>query len=144
MLSKYYKLHGVNDTGQTMTYADAARIAIRLMPWVITSGALSFRTTITDDLGFGSGTIADAGLVSGSSHDNSSNLDFGIKGFIEVTHDLAAADGVFRLYLEESDDDTNWPSAGDSFDVSKHCRQIAVLGIVNDAVDESSGVNFEF
>jgi len=144
MLSKYYKLHGVNESDQIMTYADGARIAIRLMPWVIASGALSFRTTITDDLGFTTSTIADDGLKSGSSHDNSTNLDFGIKGFIEVTHNLATADGVFRLYLEESDDDTNWPSAGDSFDVSKHCRQIAVLSIVNDAVNESSGVNFEF
>lgn len=145
MLAKYYRLRGVNNTGQTMTYDSGARIAIRLSPWKISSGALAFTTTITEDLGFSATeTIVDGGEVEGSVNNNTSNLDFGVKGYAEITHDLATADGSFDIYLEESDDNVNWPSDQASFDVTKHMRLVAVLSVVNDAVDEDSGVNFEF
>lgn len=145
MLSKYWRLRGVNNTGQTMTYNDGARIAIRCCPWKLSSGALVYGTTITDDLGLGAGeTITDGSEVEGSVKDNTSNLYLGIKGYLEIIHDLATADGTFDLYLEESDDNSKWPSDQASFDVELHCRLVASLSVVNDAVDESSGVNFEF
>ncbi len=146
MLAKFYRLRGVNETGQIMTFNDGAVIAIRMMPWQLgASGALTYGTVITEDLGFSAGeTIVDGGQVEGSVIDNSSNAFYGIKGMINVTHDLAAAAGTFDLYLEESDADGNWLSDAASFDITKHMIMLCRLSIINDAVDEDSAVNFEF
>lgn len=146
MLAKYWRLHGHNKTGQTMTYNDAARISIRLSPWKLgASGALSYGTTITEDLGFGAGeTIADDASVEGSVIDNTSNLYYGIKGYAEIIHDLAAANGTFDIYLEESDDNSTWPSDQAKFDIEKHMILLCRLSVVNDDVDQDSGVNFDF
>jgi hypothetical protein len=146
MLAKYWRLRGVNETGQTMTYDDGARIAIRLCPWKLgASGAITYGTTITEDLQFSSGeTIADSGEVEGSVNDNTSNKFYGIKGYAEITHDLSTADGTFDIYLEESDDNTNWPSDQASFVVEQHMKPVCRLYVVNDAVDEDSAVNFDF
>ncbi len=144
MLAKFWRLRFINETGQTMTYANAARIAIRATPWKIVSGpVVEHDTTITEDLGFGSGTIADDGEVEGAVVDNSADLFWEVNGIFEITHDVDAAVGVCRLYLEESDNDGNWPS--DSLDfVISDLIQIAVLPIDNSGVDKSRSVNFSF
>lgn len=144
MLAKYYRLRVLNSTDQTLTYADGARINIRLSPWKFTSGALVFGTTLTDDMGFTTGTIIATGESEGDVQDNSSILYLGVKGFFEVIADLSSTDGTVYLYLEESDDNTNWPSDGADFDISKHCRLVAALALSTDAVDEDASMNFEF
>jgi hypothetical protein len=143
MLAKYYRLRGVNNTDQTMTYANGARIAIRLTPWKIASGGPEYRTVITEDLGFTTGTITDGSEVEGTVRDNTSNLDIGCKGYIEVTHDVAAANGTFDLYMEESDDNSNWPSDQLAFDVTKHCILLTRLSVVNGSADDDSAKNFD-
>ena len=146
MLAPFYRLHGVNESGQTMTFDSGALIAIRLQPWAIRAGVLSFTTSvITDDLQFSSGeTIVDNAAVEGVVHDNSSNLDFGVKGKISIAHDVDAAVGVFRLYIEESDSNANWISDETDFDPAVNARQICVVTIDPSAADASVGKNFEF
>lgn len=132
----------INETGQTMTYADGARIAIRVQPWKLVSGVLTYGTVITEDLGFGAGeTIADDGEVEGTVVNNSSDLYWGANGTFEITHDLDAASGVCRLYFEGSDNDGNWPSDTDDFDITD-LRQLKVLPIDNSGADKSRSVNF--
>ena len=144
MLNKFQRLRFINETGQTMTYNDGARIAIRIQPWKFTSGALVYGTIVTEDLGFGAAdTIADNGEEESTVIDNSSDLFLGYEGTFEVTHDLDAAIGVCRLYLEESDNDGNWPSDSDDF-VITDLRLIAVLPIDNSNTDKSRSVNFSF
>ena len=145
MLAKYYRLRMKWDADQTLTYDSGARIAIRMRPWKIASGALSYGTTATDDLGFSAGeTIADEGEVEGTVVDNTSDLYFGVKGYFEMTADVTSTDGTAYLYLEESDDNTNWPSDQADFDISSHLRLVATLAFSTDAVDEDAGTNFEF
>jgi len=142
MLAKWFRLRMINQTGETMTYADGARIAIRLSLWKIVAGAKVDDTVITENLGFGAGTIVDGGEVEGTAIDNTSEKQWGGHGIFETTHDLATGDGVCRLYMEFSDNDGNWPSDSDEFEITD-LIQIAVLPIDPDAVDESRSVNFE-
>lgn len=143
MLPKFWRLRMINETGQTMTYAGAARIAIRAMGWKMSSGDLVYGTVITEDLGFSSGTIADDGEVEGTVVDNSSNLFWGINGTFEIIHDLDAAVGACNLYLEYSDNDGNWPSDKDDF-VIADLILVSSLIIDNSGVDKSRSKNFAF
>lgn len=143
MLAKYFRLRVLNSTDQTLTYDNAARINVRMSPWKITSGALVYGTTIVDDMGFDAGeNIAAAGQSEGDVHDNTSLLHLGINGFFEVIADVNSTDGIVYLYLEESDDNTNWPSDGADFDIEKHMTLIAVLDLSTTAVDQDASVNF--
>ncbi len=143
MLAKFWRLRMINETGQTMTYTGAARIAIRSMPWKISSGALAYGTVITENLGFTSGIIANNGEVEGTVVDNSSDLFFGVLGTFEILHDLDAAVGSCNLYLEFSDTDGNWPSDSDDFEITDLIL-IASLLIDNTGVDKSRSGNFSF
>lgn len=145
MLAKYWRLRMKWDADQTLTYNNDARIAIRSLPWKLSGGDLSYGTVITEDLGFGVGeTIVDGGEVEGSVVDNTSNLYWGIKGYFEITADADSTDGTAYLFLEESDDNVNWPSDQADFDVDEDLRLIATLLFSTDAVDEDRGTNFEF
>lgn len=140
MLSAYWRIRMINETGQTMTYAEAARIAIRMQEWKLVNGVLTRNTVITENLGFGSGTIADNGEVESAVVTNSGNW-WGVHGIFLVLHDLDAASGVCRLYSEGADSDGNWPSDSDDF-VITDLTQVAVLPIDNSAVDKSRSINF--
>jgi hypothetical protein len=142
MLAKYWRLRVLNDTDQTWTYANAARVNVRMSPWKLVSGTLTYGTTITDDMGFTAGTIAADGESEGDVQDNTSNVFWGISGFFEVIADVISTDGTAYLYLEESDDNTNWPSDAADFDIESHMTLVAALALSTDAVDEDASVNF--
>lgn len=144
MLAKYWRLRFYWVADQTLTYADGARVNVRSSPWKLSSGNLSYGTTITDDMGFTSGTIVTTGESEGDVNDNTSNLYWGVKGFFEVIADLSSTDGSGYLYLEESDDNSNWPSDAADFDILTDMRLVAVVTLSTDAVDEDHSVNFEF
>jgi hypothetical protein len=93
-------------------------------------------------MGFTSGTIAIDGESEGDVQDNTSNKYWGINGFLEVIADLSSTDGTAYLYLEESDNNTDWPSDAADFDIEKHMTLVAVLALSTDAVDEDVSVNF--
>lgn len=146
MIAKYWRLHVYWVGDQTLTYNDGARVNVRSSPWKYDSnGALSYGTTITDDMGFGAGqTIATGGSSEGDVNDNTSNLYLGIKGFFEVIADLTSTDGIAYLYLEESDDNSNWPSDAADYDITKDLQLVSTLELSTDAVDEDRSTNFEF
>lgn len=140
MLDKYWRLHAVNETGQTLTLADGGLLAARMTPWKLTSGALVYGTVITDDIGQ-TATIADDAVTEGDTQNNITNLYLGILGTFEVTHDLDAAAGEYRLYFEHCEDNSSWPSDASDF-VIADLRQVCVLNIDNSAVDKSRSKNF--
>ena len=145
MLAKYYRLRLQWVADQTLTFNDGAYIAIRMLPWKLTAGALVYGTVITDDLGFGAGeTIVTTGEVEGTVVDNTSNLYLGVKGTFKMAADISSTDGTAYLFLEESDDNSTWPSDMADFDCDIDLRLIAVLTMSTDAVDETRAVNFEF
>ncbi len=144
MLAKYWRLRMKWVADQTLTYANGARIAIRSLPWKLVAGVLTYGTVITEDLGFDAGTIVTTGEVEGSVVDNTANLYYGIKGYFEITADADSTDGTAYLYLEESDDNANWPSDQADFNVDEDLRLVAVLTLSTDAADEPRGINFEF
>ena len=128
-----------------MTYDSGARIAIQFVKWKLSSGVLSYSAQVTEDLGFGAGeTIADEGEVEGSVIDNTSDLYWGVKGTFKMTADANGTDGTAYLYLEESDDNTVWPSDMADFDCARDLFCVATLAFSTDAEDETRAVNFEF
>ena len=145
MLAKYWRLRGKWDADQTLTYDNGARIDISMIPWKLVSGALSYGSEISDDLGFGSGdTIADGGEDEGSVNDNSSNLYWGIQGTLDMIADQNSTDGTYYLYLEESPDNSVWPSDQEDFDCEKDLRLVSTLEFSTDAEDEGRATNFRF
>ncbi|MBN2401977.1 MAG: hypothetical protein JXN64_06235 [Spirochaetes bacterium] len=143
MLARYWRLRLKWDADQTLTYDNGARVDISIIPWKLSSGALSYGSEISEDLGFGAGeTIADEGEVEGTVVDNTSNLYLGFKGILEMTADANSTDGYAYLYIEESADNTQWPSDADDFDITD-LKLLAVLPFTTDAEDENRMVNFE-
>lgn len=144
MLAKYWRLRMRWDADQTLTYDSGARVVVRSCPWKLVTGAVSHGTTIVEDLGFSAGeTIADEGQVEGTVVDNTSNLYWAVKGYFSVTADVTSTDGTAYLYVEESDDNTNWPSDRADFNITD-LRLVAALTMSTDAEDEDRAVNFEF
>lgn len=144
MLAKFWRLRVINSTDSILTYADGARVNVRMMPWKLVTGTVTYGTVITDDMGFTVGTIAIDGESEGDVQDNSSNLYYGIKGYFEVIADLSGTDGTVYLYLEESDaDGADWPSDQAEFEIADLIF-VAALPMSTDAVDEARGINFEF
>lgn len=145
MLPAYYRFHVYNDSDQTLTYDDGARISVILTPWKMTSGAMAQGSNITDNTAFlNTGeTLAASNSTEGTVQDNTTNLYIGATGIFEVTADVTSTDGDFVLYMETSPDNTNWPSDQADFDVTMDCIHVATLTMSTDAADEDRAVNFE-
>ena len=143
MLAKYWRLRVLNSTDQILTYANAARVQVEMNAWKFVSGALVY-ADISDDMGFTAGTIGVDAESEGDEQDNTSNLYLGIKGILKVIADVSGTDGNVSLWLEESPDNSTWPSDGADFDIAKHMRLVAALELSTDAVDEDASINFEF
>jgi len=146
MLAKYYRFHVLNSTDQTLTYDNAARISVSYIPYKFTAGVLTYATMVTDAAAFltTAGSIAAAVSAEGTVVDNSTNLYLGLcSGLFKVIADVDSTDGTAYLYLEESPDNTNWPSDQADFDLTQDLRMIAALAMSTDAVDEGRATNFE-
>jgi len=116
-----------------------------MLPWKLASGVLTYGTVATDDLGFSAGeTIATTVEVEGTVIDNTTDLYLGVKGTFKMAADVSSTDGTAYLFLEESDDNSTWPSDMADFDCDIDLRLIAALTFSTDAVDETRAVNFEF
>lgn len=143
MLAPYWRLRVVNKTDQTLTYADGARVNVRMRPWKLIVGVLDYGASIVDDMGFTAGTIAVDGESEGDVQDNTTNKYWGITaGFFEVIADLSSTDGTVYLYIEESDDNVNWPSDAADFDIEEHMTQVCLLPLSTTAVDQDASKNF--
>lgn len=149
MLGKYYRFRIKWDADQSLTYDNGARILVKFTPWKLSSGARSDGTQVTLDddnwATWGAGqAIADEGEVESDVVDNSSDLNWGISGdgYFEMIADQNSTDGTAYLFLEQSPDNTNWPSDQDDFNIND-LKLVAILVFSTDAEDEARGVNFE-
>jgi len=148
ILAKYWRLRIQSGSAmETLTYSAGARIAVRLSPWKMVSGNLSYGTTIVDDMGLTANdpnTLAADAELEGDVVDNTSNLYWGVKGYFEITADVNPTIGTCYLFLEESDDNSNWPSDKADFDCDEDLNLLCALTLSTDAEDEARGKNFEF
>ena len=145
MLSKYYRLRIKWIADQTLTYDNGARINIQFVKWKLLSCVLTYSAQATEDLGFSAGeTIATTVEVEGAVVDNTTDLYWGVKGTFKMTADANSTDGTAYLYLEESDDNSIWPSDMADFDCARDLFCVATLTFSTDAEDETRATNFEF
>jgi hypothetical protein len=146
MLPEFYRFRVVNNTDQTFTFDNAARIELNITPWKMTSGAMAQGAIISDTTAFlntGESIIATA-EVEGAVIDNTSNLFMGFTGTFYGKADVTSTDGSLDLYVEFSTDNSRWPSDMADFDIVQHCILIAQLVFSTDAADEDAAVNVQF
>jgi len=143
MLPKYFRFRVLNDTDQTLTYNNGARITVSWIPWKIASGVLSYGSEVSQAADFlDSGeTLAADGEAEGAVKDNSSDLYWGLHGTFEVTADANSTDGTVYLYLETSTDNTVWPSDQADFEITD-LIMVCALDLSTDAEDEDRAKNF--
>lgn len=144
VLAKYWRYWFRNDTDAPMDYDLGGRIAIRSMPWKISSGDLNYGTVVTHNTQFTAGeTVAAGSSRIASAVNNSSDLYQGVNGTFEITHDQPGASGTCLLFLEFSDNNGNWPSESSDHDIDDLIK-ISILPIDNSGEDKSRSVNFSF
>lgn len=142
MLPSYYRFRIKWDADQTLTYNNAARVEVTWISWKLSSGALVYQAEQSDDFGFGAGdTIADEGEEEAQVVDNSSDLYLGLNGTLRVIADANSTDGTMSLYVEESTDNSVWPSDLADFDITD-LQLLCVLPMSTDAEDEPRAINF--
>lgn len=144
MLGAYWRLRVRNSTDQTLTYDNAARLNVVVTPWKMTSGAKAHGANITDDMGLGAGgSIAANAELEGDVQDNTSNLYIGFVGIFQAIADANSTDGTLDLYLEQSPDNSVWPSDQADFDITD-LQLLGKLPLSTDAEDEGRAINIEF
>lgn len=147
MLAKYYRIRIKWVADQTLTYNDGARVTVSLMPWKITTaGALEYDAENKENTTYlnAGETIATGEEEEGTVVDNSSDLYWGFKGYVEVTADVTSTDGTMYVYLEESPDNSVWPSDQADFDVDDDLIFLCALEMSTDAEDEDRTKNFSY
>lgn len=144
MLPKYYRFRLYWVADQTLTYNSGARVSITFNKWKLSSGNLVYSSEVSDDFDFGAGeTIVTTGQVESTVVDNSSDLYWGLNGTLEVTADANSTDGTMYLHVEESTDNTDWPSDQADFDI-QDLQCLCSLSMSTDAEDEDRAKNFRF
>lgn len=146
MLPEFYRFRVVNNTDQTFTYDNAARIELHITPWKMASGEMEQGTIISDTTAFlnSSENVAATAAVEGAIIDNTNNLFIGFTGTFYGKADVNSTDGALDLYMEMSTDGSRWPSDMADFDVVLHCTLLASLLFSTDAEDEDAAVNVAF
>ena len=147
MLQQFIQLWLFNDSGQNLVYNDGGRINLRTQEWKISSGALAYQgTTNNGNWGFEAGeTFADQTSLLMPTVLENTLLSFGVNGTLTITHDNAAADGNFKLYMEFAEADGSFPSdlaSATDFDITD-LTLVKTLPIANTAVDKARSVNFK-
>lgn len=142
MLSAYWRLRAKWVADQTLTYANAARVTVGMIPWKMTSGAMAQGSELTDNFGFTADTWATTVEKEGSVKDNTSNKYIGVTGYLKVVADANSTDGTMYLYLEQSTDNSIWPSDEADFDIND-LQLVCALDMSTDAEDEGRAKNFE-
>lgn len=145
MLPKYYRFRILWVADQTLTFNNGARVSITFVKWKLSAGNLVYSAEGSDDFAFIAGdTIATGGEEEATKIDNSSDLYWGLHGTLEVTADQDSTDGTMYLYVEESTDDTDWPSDQADFDIDEDLHLVCSLIMSTDAEDEDRATNFAY
>ena len=153
MLPTRWRFVVKNTSTQTQTYNSGARVAVRYTRWKRDSdGALVHAAEASDDFGFGAGdSIANDSWekmdVAGTGYvDESTDLNEGVDGQLDVTSDHASTNGPFELYVEFSGgatwptDDVADPDTGD--DIETHL--VGPIASVELSGAETKSCNFSW
>jgi hypothetical protein len=89
-------------------------------------------------------TITATSEAEGAVHTNTSDLAIGFTGVFEVTADQNSTDGTVDLYMEQSPDNTIWPSDQADFDIEEDMILLARLNLSTDAEDEDRACCIEY
>ncbi len=146
MLGNYWRLRLLwTDADQSLVYANNARVTAKTTVWKLVSGVRT-KEEIDDNFGFTSGTIVDDGQVETPSKDNeTTNKYWGGKGSCTIIASEASTDGAAYLYLEESPDDTIWPSdAVNQFVIGDDMTLLGSAFFVAAAQDDSKVIEYSF
>lgn len=146
MLPEFYRFRVRNETDQTFTYDNAARIEIHITPWKMVSGAMEQGAIISDTTVFlntGETLAADA-ETEGAVIDNTTNLYIGFTGTFYCKADVTSTDGTMDLYMEFSTDNSRWPSDLADFDITTDAILLGKLTLSTDAVDEDRAIPIQF
>ena len=146
MLGQHFKLHFVNNLGFDMDLSSNSaneKIEVNYKKWLITtSGALEYDSETA--LTYTAADVADGGSAELTADDNSTDLDWGAHGEINVLTDDASADGTVDLYVEWSTDGgTTYPSDAADFDPVADLLLVATLNIAGDGACYKRSTNFE-
>ena len=146
MLPEFYRFRVRNETDQTFTYNNGARIELHITPWKMTSGAMVQGTIISDTADFltTDGSLAANAETEGASHDNTTLLHCGFTGTFYCKADVNSTDGTMDLYMEISNDNSRWPSDLADFDITTDCILLGRLTLSTDAEDEDRAIPIEY
>lgn len=144
MLGAYFNFKVVNNTDQTFTYDNAARIQFFYRPWKMTNGAMAIGSEVSATPFLSPGeSVAAAGSVNCTAIDNTSDLNIGFTGTLYGKADQNSTDGTLDLYIQQSTDNSRWPTDGTDSAIA-HLKQIGSLEFSTDAEDEDASVNVNF
>ena len=146
MLPEFYRFRVRNETDQTFTYNNAARIELHITPWKMTSGAMFQGDIISDTAAFldADGSLAANAETEGGVKDNITNLYIGFTGTFYCKADVTSTDGTMDLYMEVSTDNSRWPSDLADFDITTDCILIGKLTLSTDAEDEDRAIPVQY
>ena len=141
MLAKYFRFRVLNSTDQTITYDNAGRLDLAWIPWKYSSGAVAMGSEVTQGILAGGESLAAAAQDEAAVVDNSTDLYVGLKGTFRVVADVNSTDGTVYLYMEESTDNTIWPSDQADFEITD-LTFVCAVALSTDADDEARAKNF--
>lgn len=146
MLPEFFRFRVRNETDQTFTYDDAARIELHITPWKMTSGAMAQGTILSDTTDFlnTGGTLSANAETEGAVYDNTTLLHIGFTGTFYCKADVTSTDGTMDLYMEFSTDNSRWPSDLADFDITTDMILLGKLTLSTDAVDEDRAIPISF
>jgi len=147
-LPQKFTLHVINKLGAAVelnTDSTNNTIRVGLLPWVITAaGALEYGTETILTASSGA-DLSDGASLALTAFDNSTALDFGFHGWLELKSDITTLDGELLLAYEPSTDCTNYDvSAAGNFDAEQDLIDIASLVFDHDGSGvDTKAVAFE-
>lgn len=147
MLGKFYRIHVVNNSGQTVTGAEGGVIEVRITPVQMTpkTGKLFYGGVVVEDI-VGTAT-ADGDDVKTAEQDNSTDLFPNALVALEVKHDEgAAADGTFDIYYESGAGASSLPSDQDGYSDPETNAMTFIGSLIWDASpsDDETLMSMEF
>ena len=145
MLAPYYRFRVLNSTDQTITYDSGGRIEVSIVKWKFdTDGSLIYSAEAAESFLSAGQSLAAAAEDEGTFIDNTTDLYLGFKGTLNIIADANSTDGTIYLYMEESMDNTDWPSDKADFAIAADMIFLCALSLSTDAEDEGRSKNFEF
>ena len=129
MLGTYYRLivyyTGIKDA----VYNSGARIEAHWIPWKLEEGGMVQGSEESDTTAFlNTGETATVGdVLLGTVVDNRKDMYMGFTGTFYFKASETLTNYPLGLYLEQSTDNSRWPSGQADFNVQLHCHKLCDL-----------------